>query len=178
MRRINLMMIVIAIPLAIPVGAVGAKQEAPSESASFLGLAAGGQQSEIELGLLAVHKAANEQVKQFGTRMIEDHQKAQQEIRQLATKEGVSLRIEPSEQHQQQKAQLSQMTGKEFDRAYITFMLRDHTKNMKHFGQHALVEPNQEIRQWTASALPVIKEHLEKVKTIAAALGIEPTPAP
>lgn len=90
----------------------------------------------------------------------------------------MSLRIEPSEQHQQQKAHLSQLSGKEFDRAYITLMFRDHMKNMKHFEQHALVEPNQEIRQWTASALPVIKQHLEKVKTIAAALGIDPASAP
>ena len=178
MRRINLMMIVFAFPLVIPLGAAGAKLAAPSEAASFLGQAVGGQQSEIELGQLAMQKAGNEQVKQFGTRMVQDHQKAQQEIRQLATKEGVSLRIEPSEQHQQQKAQLSQLSGKEFDRAYITLMLRDHTKNMKHFEQHALVEPNQEIRQWTASALPVIKQHLEKVKTIAAALGIDPASAP
>ena len=33
MHRINLMMIVLAIPLVIPLGAAGAKQKAPSESA-------------------------------------------------------------------------------------------------------------------------------------------------
>ena len=179
MRRMHLMMIVLTIPLGMPLGASGAvKPAAASDTASFLDQAAGGQQSEIELGQLAVQKAANEQVKQFGARMVQDHQKAQQEIRQLATKEGVSLRMQSNEQQQRQKAQLSQLSGKEFDRAYIMFMLRDHTKNMKHFGQHALVEPNQEVRQWTASALPVIKEHLEKIKTIAAALGMGPTPAP
>lgn len=87
MRRINLMMIGFAFPLVIPLGAAGAKQAAPSEAASFLGQAAGSQQSEIELGQLAMQKAGNEQVKQFGTRLVQDHQKAQQEIRQLATKE-------------------------------------------------------------------------------------------
>ena len=97
-------------------------------------------------------------MKQYGIRMVQDHQKAQQEIRQLATKEGV-------------------LSGKEFDRAYITLMMRDHTKDMKHCGQHALVEPNQEIRQWT-TALPVIKEHRGKVKTMASALGIDPALAP
>ena len=84
----------------LPLGAAGAtKQAASGDTASFLGPAAGGQQSEIELGQLAVQKTANEQEKKIGTRMVQDHQKAQQEIRQLATKEGVSLRIQPSEQH-------------------------------------------------------------------------------
>src|SRR5205085_9549271 len=110
--------------------------------------------------------------------MVEDHRKAHQEIRQLASKQGIPLQVQPSDQHQQQKAQLSQLSGKEFDRAYVAFMLRDHTKNMMHFGQHALVEPNQEVRHWTAGALPVIKEHLENVKTLASALGIDPAPAP
>jgi putative membrane protein len=178
MRRTTLMMIVITIPLMIPFGVAGAKQATPSDTASFLGQAAGGQQSEVDLGQLAVQKAENEQVKQFGTRMVEDHRKAHQEIRQLASKEGIRLQVQPSDQQQQQKAQLSKLSGKEFDRAYIMFMLRDHTKNMKHFGQHALVEPNPEVRQWTASALPVIKEHLEKVKTIASALGIDPRHKP
>jgi putative membrane protein len=158
------------------VGIDEAHAESIPATVSFLKMAAGGQQHEIELGQLAMQKAGNEQVKQFGTRMVQDHRKALQEVRQLATKTRMALGTEPSEQHQQQKAQLSKLSGKEFDRAYIMFMLRDHTKNMKHFGQHALVEPNPEVRQWTASALPVIKEHLEKVKTIGSSLGIDPAP--
>lgn len=174
--RHTLIIICTTMLLVMPLGTAVAKPAAPPEPASFLGEAAGGQQHEIELGQFAMQKAANEQVKQFGTRMVQDHQKALQEIRQLATKEGMPLRVQSSQQHAQQKAELSKLSGKEFDRAYIAFMLRAHTKNMMHFGQHALVERNIEVRQWTAGAVPVIKEHLEKLKAIAASLGMSPAP--
>ena len=53
--------------------------------------AAQGQQAEIALGQLAMQKASNEQVKQFGQRMIADHRKANREMQQLAANEDILI---------------------------------------------------------------------------------------
>ena len=155
---------------------VTATESAPQTTASFLQHAADGQQSEIHLGQLAVQKAENAQVKQFGARMIEDHQKAQQEVQQLASKGGLTLISLPDTSHRQIQTQLEKLSGKEFDRAYITTMLREHEKEKKALEQHPLVEKNQDVRQWAAGAVPVVEEHLTKAKTIASSLGIAPGP--
>jgi putative membrane protein len=157
---------------AAPLWALAGTDSPPKTTASFLQHAAEGQQSEIDLGELAVQKAGNEQVKQFGSRMIEDHTKARQEVQQLASKSGVQLPSRPGGLHKDIKDQLSKLSGKEFDRAYITAMLREHTKEMKELEQQSLLEKNPEVRQWAAGAVPVVKEHLTKANTIASSLGI------
>ena len=161
------------ITLALSPCVFGGTQHSTGEPAVFLEHAAAGQQSEIDLGQLAIRKAADEQVKQFGARMVTDHQKAQQEIRHLASKEGLQLHPQLSESQRQLKARLSQLSGKEFDRAYITTMLLDHAQELKELGKQSLIEKNpEEVRQWAAGALPVVEEHFAKAKTIASSLGI------
>jgi putative membrane protein len=152
--------------------AMAATEPPPKTTASFLHHAAEGQQSEIDLGQLAVQKAANEQVKQFGARMIEDHTKARQEVQQLASKGSIQLPTQPGGSHKDIKDQLSKLSGKEFDRAYMTAMLHEHAKEMKELEKQSLIETNQEVRQWAAGAVPVVKEHLTKANAIASSLGI------
>lgn len=144
-----------------------------STTVSFLEHAAEGQWMEMALGQMATRKAADEQVKQFGARMIQDHKKAGLEIRTLVLNERIELHAQPLEQHKHLIAKLSQLSGKEFDRVYMTSMLQAHAQHVKDFGQHSLVEENMEVRQWAASVLPVLKEHLSHAKTIASFLGIE-----
>ena len=169
-KRIVLMAV---LTLAPSPWVLGATPHSTAEPASFLEHAAAGQQSEIDLGQLAIRKAADEQVKQFGARMVADHQKAQQEIRNLASQEGLQLHPQPSEPQKQLKARLSQLSGKEFDRAYITTMLQEHAHELKELGKQSLIEKNpEEVRQWAAGALPVVEEHFAKAKTIASSLGI------
>ena len=164
---IGMLVFVVSLPAVVI-----ATESVPQATASFLQHAADGQQSEIHLGQLAVQKAENAQVKQFGARMIEDHQKARQEVQQLASKGGLTLISMPDASHRQIQTQLEKLSGKEFDRAYVTTMLREHAKEKKVLEQHALVEKNQEVRQWAAGAVPVVEEHLIKAKTIASSLGI------
>jgi putative membrane protein len=157
--------------LAVLPSTTAAVDSPPKPTAAFPQHAADGQQSEIELGQLASQKARDEQVKQFGARMVEDHTIALQEVQQLASKGGIPLSRQSGGSHKGIKDQLSKLSGKEFDRAYITAMLREHKKEMKELEQHALMEKNQEVRQWAAGAVSLVKEHLTKINAIASSLG-------
>src|SRR5262245_26528344 len=148
--------------------------EPAAGTASFLQKAAEGQQTEIVLARLALTNAENEQVKAFGASMIRDHQRANQEVRFLAVKEDVHLVTQLSEQAIYQKAELSRLIGKDFDQAYIATMLRNHAKTIQEFERHSLMEKDNEVRQWAAGAVPLLKEHLERAKTLASSLGVNP----
>ena len=170
-RPVNVMILAATVVLVSTSLVHGATPQ--SATVSFLEHAAEEQWMEMALGQLATRKAADEQVKQFGARMLEDHKKAGLELRTLVLREGIELHAQPLERHRELIVKLSQLSDKEFDRAYITSMLQDHAQNVKDFGQHALVGENTEVRQWAAGALPVLKDHLDKAKTIASSLGIE-----
>ena len=152
--------------------AMAAPDVPPKTTEAFLQKAAAGQQQEIDLGQLATQKAESNEVKQFGARMVADHQKARQAVQQLASKGGLQLVNQSNESHTAMKTQLDRASGKGFDRAYITLILQEHAKEMKELEQRAREEKNQEVRQWATDTIPVVKDHLAQAKTIASSLGV------
>lgn len=62
---------------------------------TFVKEAARGGLAEVELGQLAEQKGATEGVKKFGLRMVADHTKADDQLKQVAEKEHIDLPKEP-----------------------------------------------------------------------------------
>ncbi|UVT20057.1 MAG: DUF4142 domain-containing protein [Nitrospira sp.] len=139
---------------------------------AFLQQAAAAQLEQIDLGQLATQKAESEEVKRFGARMVVDHLKFGQEVRQLASKGRFQLVNRLSESHTAMNAELTRTAGKEFDRAYSTFILREHAMEMKQLEHVAREEKNPAIRQWATDAVPMVKDHLAQAETIASSLGL------
>jgi putative membrane protein len=158
-------------------GAQDAKQQAAPSAHSFLQMAAEGQQAEIALGELASGRAENQQVKQFGVQMIKEHRKASSEIQQLASKEGVLLPTELTSKHKDKQEQFSRLSGREFDRAYMGYMLRDHRKDVKEFERRLKAINDPQVQQWAEGTLPLLKRHLQRAQQIASSIGIEPSSA-
>jgi putative membrane protein len=154
-------------------GAQSAKQDAQHAAQSFLQRAAEGQQAEIVLGQLASERAGDRQVKQFGAQMIEDHRKASAEIRQLASKEGVVLPTQLTGKHKDKQEQFARLSGSEFDRAYIEYMLRDHRKDVKEFERTVKAIKDPQVQQWAEGTLPLLKAHLRQAQQLASAIGMD-----
>src|SRR3954451_2512580 len=66
--------------------------------------AAVGGMAEVELGNLAKEKASNNDVKQFGDRMVTDHSKAGDELKQWAQQKSVTLPSELDAKHKALRA--------------------------------------------------------------------------
>lgn len=169
MIRTSLSVFAVMVSLALVTAPAFADMQASGES--FLKKAAQGQQAEIALGHMATQRAADPEVKKFGAKMMLDHQKASEEVQQLAAKEGVQLPKQMNEQQKEKQQQLSKLSGREFDLAYIQYMLKDHKKEVKQFEQSAQQLQDPEVKQWASSALPILKQHLEQANTVAMSLG-------
>jgi putative membrane protein len=65
---------------------------------------------------------------------------------------------------------LSKLSGAEFDREYIDAMLNAHQKAVDAVEEKATDGDNAEVKQWAASTLPTLKQHLERAKQIQANL--------
>ena len=93
---------------------------------TFVKKAAEGGLAEVELGQLATQKASSEDVKKFGQRMVDDHSKANDQLKQVAAQEHIDLPTEPSAKDKATKARLEKLSGEQFDRAYMRDMVKDH----------------------------------------------------
>ena len=109
----------------------GEQLDPKADTQTFLTIAAEEQQVAIALGQLAVQRAKNEKVKEFGSKMLEEHKKVRREAEQLASKHQVPLSAKLTPEDKKKVDELSQMSGHEFDRAYMDFTLQNHETTLR-----------------------------------------------
>jgi putative membrane protein len=66
---------------------------------------------------------------------------------------------------------LSKLSGREFDRAYMEEMVKDHQKNIAEFQDQSERTEDPEVKNWAAQTLPTLKEHLQLAQQTAANVG-------
>lgn len=128
--------------------------------------AADGGMAEVALGELAQNKGTDPKVKEFGKMMVTDHTKANDELKTLAASKNITLPAAPGEDKQKVATDLSAKSGKDFDKAYIDQMVDDHQKTVKLFEDAQKNVKDADIKAFIDKTLPVLKTHLEHVKSL------------
>jgi putative membrane protein len=127
----------------------------------FLQSAAQGGMAEVELGKLAQEKSNNQQVKDFGAKMVTDHTKMNDQVKDLAAKMNVNLPTEPTSADRREKAMLEQKSGADFDKAYMSAMVKDHKKDLSDFRSEVASTQNAQVKDLASQGQGVIAEHLK-----------------
>jgi len=139
----------------------GQQQKLSEKDKSFAKEAAMGGMAEVELGNLAQQNAQNDDVKQFGARMVQDHTAANQQLMQILAAKDFSVPQQLDEKHRRALDKLSKMRGSEFDRAYMRDMVQDHEKDVKQFRQESQKASDPDIKGFAQQTLPVLEQHLK-----------------
>jgi putative membrane protein len=130
-----------------------------------------GGMAEVELGKLAAEKASSDAVKKFGQRMVDDHGKANDELKALAQKKNITLPTEIGAQEKALRDRLIKLSGPAFDQAYMRAMVSDHTKDINEFRMESKSGKDSEIKEWAAKTLPTLEEHLKMAREANPAVG-------
>lgn len=175
-RWAGLMLAVVPLTLAGQNGSTpkvdqGARKMMRSLDTRFAMQAARGGLAEVQLGKLAADQASNADVKAFGQQMVDDHSKANQQLRSAAEKQNLTLPKTVSAKQQAQYDMLKAKSGAEFDKAYVDMMVKDHEQDVKEFEREANKGKDERIKGFASETLPVLKGHLEKIKAIQSKLG-------
>ena len=163
--------LIVAILLSI--GTSQADQKAGNKQTAFLERTARKQLAEVALGRLAVKKASDNKVKDFAAEIIEDHLYVSQEIKQLSATEGFYLPVELDDQQKKEQRRLTRLSGNEFDKAFIAYLLKQHRKDVEDLRKTAAKLQNELVKQWIEAAEPILAVHLKKAEYVAQALGVE-----
>jgi putative membrane protein len=136
----------------------------------FLVKAAEGGMTEVELGQIAQQKASSQDVKQFGARMVDDHSKADTELKGIAQQQGVSIPTKLDARHQAAVDKLSKLSGADFDRAYVNDMVKDHQADEAEFQKASTSAQDPQVKDFASKTLPVIQSHLADIQSIQSKL--------
>lgn len=134
------------------------------DSQKFVKEAASGGMMEVKLGEMASQKASSEEVKAFGQRMVEDHTKANNELKEIASANNLTIPETMMDKQQKTVDKLSELSGEEFDKEYMKTMLKDHKKEISKFEKAAENADNTELQSWAQKTLDVLEQHLQLAK--------------
>jgi len=139
-----------------------------SSGRTFVEKAAAENAAEVKLGKLAKDKASHDDVKKFAERMVEDHQKANDRLKDvdIVPQDVFASAAQPKPEHQEVHDRLSKLSGDEFDREYMQHMVKDHEKAVKLFSKQADETSDRELSQFARRTLPTLENHLEEAKRI------------
>ena len=135
-----------------------------SEDIEFILDAAKGGMAEVELGKLAADRAKSDEVKKFAQRMVDDHTKANDQLKSVAESRSIKL---PQDVEAKDKAlmnRLQKLNGASFDRAYMQAMVSDHVKDVNEFKKEANSGRDPQVKAFASTTLPTLEEHLQMAR--------------
>jgi len=143
-------------------------QQAPArvDDKKFLKDAALGGMTEVELGKLAAQNGSTDAVKQFGQKLVDDHSKANGNLKEIATSRSIDVPDSLDSKHQSRISKLSKLSGPEFDRAFIKDQVKDHQQDIKDFQAEAQAGSDPAVKAFASKTLPTLQEHLSAAKSL------------
>src|SRR5712671_3944361 len=133
--------------------------------ADFVNKAAQGGLAEVQLGQMVAQKAQNQAVKDFAQRMVDDHSKANDQVKQLASQKGITLPADVDSSDKQFQDQLSSASGAKFDKMYMDHMVQDHKKDVSEFQSEATKAADPDVKNFAQQTLPTLQDHLQQAQT-------------
>ncbi len=143
------------------------KMTAAADSKFAMEAASGGM-TEVALGKMATEKGSSQAVKDFGQKMVDDHTKANDELKTIAAGKNMTLPSAPNAKDQAVIDKMSKLSGAAFDKAYVKDMVADHNKDVAAFTKEADSGSDSDIKGFAGKTLPTLKEHQKMINDIAA----------
>lgn len=137
----------------------------------FMMMLATGGMNEITLSQTALAKSANEEVKTFAQKMVDDHTMAGDELKALAATKNVTLPMEADAKHMAMNTKLQGMTGSSFDMEYMKAMVKDHEATVALLQKESNNGKDAEAKAFAAKLLPTVQGHLDMAKTMVSGMS-------
>lgn len=119
----------------------------------------------IEEGKIAEQQGTSRALKDYGTMMVNDQSKMLDELKKMAATKKIIVRNFLGESKSEGLKKLKEANGRDFDDKFIRMMIIDHKRDVKKF-EKALYSTDPDIQVFATKYLPLIKDHLNKIKSI------------
>jgi putative membrane protein len=134
--------------------------------------------ADIEGGQLAQQKAENPQVREYGQRMVTEHQAMMSDGNRTASQFAIP-KLPPTadsdaaavaQEHVQTMEMLRGQSGSDFDRAYIQHEIETHKDAINKVDESMKLAQHQAVRQLLEQSRPILESHLMQAQSIAKSL--------
>ena len=146
-------------------GAMGAALT--GQDRKFVNTAGEAGAAEVAMGKLASDRASSAEVKSFATRMVQDHQKAGEQLKSISSAKGATPPGQLSKKDQSELDKLGKLQGAAFDKEYVKVQLAAHKDAVALFGSESKSGKDAELKQFASNTLPTLQDHLKMVQQLS-----------
>mgnify|MGYP002777057087 CR=1 FL=1 len=123
--------------------------------------------ANIQMGQLALQRGTSPQVKQFAQAEINEQQTVSNELKRIAPRVRVNLPTTPGMKYQAALRRLSQLSGQQFDQAYLSEGgINAHLENAATFQREAAFGQNPDLIRLANAGLPIINQHFTTASSL------------
>lgn len=159
--------------LAVVLGLASATAMAEMDASEFVDEATAKGIAEIEAGKLALETSQNSEVQQFAEKMIEDHTKANQKLREMAQQKNLEVADDATLMDQGKVMIMEMRDGEGFDSHYASNQVNAHEQTIELFETAQEELNDKELREFAKETLPKLREHLAEAKELEARFEAE-----
>jgi len=123
-------------------------------------------ETEVELGELAVQMAQSPSIKNFGQQMVSAHSESDKKLLSLVNSEHLTIDPLPVEKSNSPGAKLMKKTGADFDKEYIDMMVNGHNKLIGELKSAQSWLPEGAVKNMVQELIPTVDHHLMMAKQI------------
>jgi putative membrane protein len=121
--------------------------------------------AELEAVRLAQEKASSSEIKEYARKLEQDHQKANEQLKQIASQKNVDLPADMG-QHQKMVEKLKSLSGDEFDKAFMKAQVKHHKKDVSTFQKHSERSMDSDVKAFASATLPTLQDHLRQAEQL------------
>jgi len=122
--------------------------------------------AEVEISKVAAEKATSDSVKQFAQKVVDERSKANDELKQIASKQGITVPDALDAKYQNKMDKLAQLSGVNFDREYLKDEVKDQQSDLREYQREAQGGNDPEIKSFASKIAPSIDQSARTAKNL------------
>ena len=147
--------------------------ESGTRDERFVRDAASSARMQVELGRVALRQGQDARVKQFARQMIDDYQRAERDLLDVAVARDISIPPGLIPAHRSMIGEVTPHVGAEFDREYARMMVGENLSMVREYDEEARSGLDPQARDFAERTLPTMRDHLEKARALANARSVK-----
>lgn len=126
---------------------------------------------EIRMGKLAEEKGQSADIRSYGETLVKDHEAADQKVKSLADKQGITLQSSGTVAKEAHKIEMSHWANKNpatFDKDFAEQMVKDHQQTITDLQKDQAALAGTPTGELIGELLPTLQQHLETAEKLSA----------
>jgi len=158
---------------ATAAAAAQAGSQSMNKDQMFVQKAAQGGMYEVAAARIAQERGQGAEVKELAKMIEQDHQKANQQLMQLAQSKNIQVPQQLDTLHQAKLAELQKMQGQDFDKHYLRDQVAGHVAMSLKFRDAAKDLQDPELKQYAMTTRQAINQHGQHAARAAGWTGFD-----